>query len=210
MQSEDRMNDLHKALGDISSIRRQMAQSTEFRGYGPATLASTGVFAISAAGVQALWLPDPANHVPAYLAIWIWTAILSAALIGAQMHARTRRIHSGLADEMIRMAVEQFLPSVGAGALITIVLVRYVPVALWMLPGIWQVIFSLGVFSSCRFLPRPMLAAGAWYLMTGLVCIAVGDGRALSPWTMGIPYGAGQLLVAGILLFTTQEGGDES
>jgi hypothetical protein len=82
--------------------------------------------------------------------------------------------------------------------------------AFWMLPGIWQVIFSLGVFSSCRFLPRPMLAAGAWYLLTGLVCIALGGVRALSPWGMGIPFGAGQLLVAGILFFTAQEGGDES
>ena len=59
MQSEIRMNDLNKALGDISSIRRQMARSTEFRGYGPATLAATGVIAVVAAGVQALWLPDP-------------------------------------------------------------------------------------------------------------------------------------------------------
>ena len=203
------MNDLNKALGDISSIRRQMARSTEFRGYGPATLAGTGVLAVSAAGVQAVWLPDPANHISAYLSIWIWTAVLSAASIGLQMYTRTRRIHSGMADEMIRMAVEQFLPSVGAGALITIVLVRYVPAALWMLPGIWQVIFSLGVFSSCRFLPRPVAAAGAWYLLTGLVCIALADSRALSPWAMGIPYGAGQLLVAGILLFSTKEGQDE-
>jgi hypothetical protein len=203
------MNDLNKALGDISSIRRQMARSTEFHGYGPATLAGTGVLAVSAAGVQAVWLPDPANHISAYLSIWIWTAVLSAASIGLQMYTRTRRIHSGMADEMIRMAVEQFLPSVGAGALITIVLVRYVPAALWMLPGIWQVIFSLGVFSSCRFLPRPVAAAGAWYLLTGLVCIALADSRALSPWAMGIPYGAGQLLVAGILLFSTKEGQDE-
>jgi hypothetical protein len=209
MQSVYRMNDLNKALGDISSIRRQMARSTEFHGYGPATLAGTGVLAVSAAGVQAVWLPDPANHISAYLSIWIWTAVLSAASIGLQMYTRTRRIHSGMADEMIRMAVEQFLPSVGAGALITIVLVRYVPAALWMLPGIWQVIFSLGVFSSCRFLPRPVAAAGAWYLLTGLVCIALADSRALSPWAMGIPYGAGQLLVAGILLFSTKEGQDE-
>ena len=204
------MSDLHKALGDISSIRRQMARSTEFRGYGPATLASTGLFAFLAAGLQARWLPDPAKHISAYLGIWIWTAVLSGALIGTQMYTRTRRIHSGLADEMIRMAVEQFLPSVGTGALITIVLIRFVPVAVWMLPGIWQVIFSLGVFSSCRFLPRPMVAAGAWYLLTGLVCVAFGDSRALSPWAMGIPYGAGQLLVAGILFFTAQEGADES
>lgn len=190
-------------------MRRQMAHATEFHGYGPATLASTGVFAVSAAGVQALWLPNPANHIAGYLSIWICTAVLSSALIGTQMYTRTRRIHSGLADEMIRMAVEQFLPSVGAGVLITIVLLRYVPAAAWMLPGFWQVIFSLGVFSSCRFLPRMIGAAGAWYLLTGLACLAVGDSRALSPWAMGIPFGAGQLLVAGILLFTTQEGGDE-
>ncbi len=204
------MTDLHKALDDISSIRRQMAHSTQFRGYGPATLAATGVIAILAASSQSIWLPDPANHVPAYLSIWISTAVLSAALTGVQMYTRTRRIHSGMSDEMLRMAVEQFLPAVGAGLLITVVLVHFAPAALWMLPGLWQVIFSLGIFSSCRFLPRLMIAAGGWYLITGLVCISLGDSRALAPWTMGLAYGAGQLLVAGILLVATPEGTDES
>ncbi len=203
-------NNFQKALGDISSMRRQIARTTEFRGYGPATLAATGILSILAAAAQARWLRDPASHLGTYLSIWIWTAVAAAALIGTQMHARTRRIHSGLADEMIRMAVEQFLPSAVAGALITIVLVRYVPSAVWLLPGIWQVIFSLGVFSSCRFLPRAMIAAGSWYLLTGLVCIGLGDARALSPWAMGIPYGVGQLLVAGILFFHAREARDES
>ncbi len=197
------MNDLYKALGDISSIRRQMASTTEFRGYGPATLATTGLFAILAAAAQALWLPDPTHHISAYLGVWVSTATLSAALTGVQMYNRARRIHSGLSNEMLRMAAEQFLPSAAAGLLVTIVLLRYAPLATWMLPGMWQVIFSLGVFSSCRFLPRPMIAAGAWYLLTGLSCLAMGGNRALSPWTMGIAYGAGQLLVAAILLFST-------
>ncbi|MGB6691772.1 MAG: hypothetical protein WBE76_28360 [Terracidiphilus sp.] len=204
------MNDLNKALGYIGSIRRQMARSTEFRGYGPATLAGTGVLAILAASAQSLWLRDPANHIGAYLGIWVSTAVLSASAITAQMFTRSRRIHSGMADAMIRMAVEQFLPSVGAGALLTIVFARYVPAALWMLPGIWQVVFSLGVFSSCRFLPRPMPVAGGWYLLTGLICISLADNRALSPWVMGVPYGAGQLLVAAILLFGTREANDEA
>lgn len=203
------MNNLDKALGDISSIRRQVARSTEFRGYGPATLAATGGIAVLAAGVQAVWLSNPANRIPVYLAIWVSTAILSAALIAVQTVTRSHRMHSGMADEMIHMAVEQFLPAAGAGALLTIVLVGSVPSALWMLPGLWQITFSLGVFSSCRFLPRPMAAAGAWYLLTGLTCIALANGRALSPWTMGVSYGVGQLLVAGILLFTAQEGTDE-
>jgi len=199
------MNDLHKALGDITSIRRQMARSTEFRGYGPATLAATAAFAVLAAGAQALWVPDPVNHAGTYLGIWIWTALVSAGLIGVQMHTRSRRMHSGLADEMIRMAVEQFLPSAVAGALATVVLVRFAPQAQWMIPGLWQIVFSLGVFSSCRFLPRPMVAAGAWYLVTGLFCISLGDARAFSPWAMGIPYGVGQLMVTGILLVSAKE-----
>ena len=204
------MNDLHKALDDIHSIRRQVAHSTEFRGYGPATLAATGLFAIAAAAAQAAWVPDPANHIGAYLTLWIWTAALSAAVVAAEMFARTRRIHSGMADEMIRMAVEQFLPAVGVGGLLTFVLIRFVPSALWMIPGLWQVIFSLGIFSSCRFLPSMITVAGAWYLLTGLISIALADNRALSPWAMGIPYGAGQLMVAAILLFTARESSDEA
>jgi hypothetical protein len=187
-----------------------VARSTEFRGYGPATLAATGGIAILAATAQTLWLPDPANSIAAYLAIWISTAVVSAGLIGVQMVTRTHRMHSGMADEMIRMAVEQFLPAAVAGALMTLVLASSVPSALWMLPGLWQVIFSLGVFSSCRFLPRPMAAAGVWYVLTGMACIMLANGRALSPWAMGIPYGAGQLLVAGILFFTARKGSDES
>lgn len=204
------VNDLYKALGDISSIRRLMANTTEFRGYGPATLAATGVFAMVAAVAQARWVPDPVRHLSAYLAIWISTAVLSAALTGMQMYTRTRRLHSGLSNEMLRLAVEQFLPAVAAGLLVTIVLQRYVPSAAWMLPGLWLVIFSLGVFSSCRFLPRPMIAAATWFLLTGLSALAMGGARALSPWVMGISFGAGQLLVAAILQFSTSEGGDEA
>jgi len=48
------MRDLEKALADISEIRSQMARGTEFRGYGPATLAATGGLALLAAAGQAL------------------------------------------------------------------------------------------------------------------------------------------------------------
>jgi hypothetical protein len=204
------MNELYKALGDIGSIRRAVANTTEFRGYGPATLAATGAMALAAAAVQSRWVAEPGKHIAAYLAVWVATAVLSAALAGVQMYTRTRRMHSGLSNEMLRMAVEQFLPAAAAGMLVTVVLVRYVPQAVWMLPGLWLVIFSLGVFSSCRFLPRPMLAAGAWYLVTGLSALAIGGARALSPWVMGVSFGAGQLLVAAILLWCSpKESGDE-
>jgi hypothetical protein len=200
------MNELHKALGEISSIRRQVARTTEFRGYGPATLATTAVFAIVAAAVQARWAPNAAEHIAAYLSIWISTAVISAGLAGVQVYRRSQRVHSGMSNEMIRMAVEQFMPAAAAGLLITIVVLRAVPGTAWILPGLWQMIFGLGVFSSCRFLPRPMVAAGVWYLLTSLISMSFGDGRAFSPWVMGIAFGVGQMLVAGILLESARKG----
>ena len=197
------MRDLERALAEIGEIRSQVARGTRFQGYGPATFAATGLLAALAAVGQARWLPPASTAADpgAYLLLWCAVAVVSVALIGVEMVARSRRIHTGLADEMIRSAVEQFLPAGLAGALLTAVLWRYAPQSLWMLPGLWQIVFGLGVFSSCRFLPRPMLSVGAWYLASGLFCLAFASGgQALAPWAMGVSFGVGQLLVAAVLL----------
>jgi hypothetical protein len=194
------MRDLDKALADITAIRSQMARGAVFRGYGPMTMAATGVLAIAAAVIQALWLPDPAGNVLAYLGLWVTTATVSVVVIGVEMVARTRRIHSGLADEMIHAATEQFMPAGVAGVLLTVVLYRYAPQSLWMLPGLWQIVFSLGLFAACRSLPRPIFAAAVWYLAAGLASLAfANEAYAFSPYAMAVPYGIGQLFIAVVL-----------
>jgi hypothetical protein len=194
------MRDLDKALADITAIRTQMARGTEFQGYGPITVAATGVLALVAAGVQVILIPDPAAAVFSYLALWVATAAVSVFLIAIEMMARSQRIHTGLADEMIHTATEQFIPAGVAGTLLTVVLYRVGLDVLWMLPGLWQIIFSLGFIASCRSLPKPMFAIGVWYLASGLACLAYANGEhALSPWAMALPFGVGQLLMAAIL-----------
>jgi hypothetical protein len=205
------MEELDRALADITAIRSQLARGTEFRGYGPMTVAATGFVAVAAAGVQALWLPDPASELLGYVVIWVTTAAISILLIGIEMVARSRRIHSGLADAMIHAATEQFIPAGVAGALLTFVLFRFAPQSLWMLPGLWQIVFSLGIFASCRALPRPMFAAGVWYLATGLASLAFANGaHAYSPWAMAVPYGIGQLFIAAVLFWSVGEGDVEA
>ena len=39
------MSELQKALSEISAIRGHLARGAEFRGYGPSTLAATGLLA---------------------------------------------------------------------------------------------------------------------------------------------------------------------
>jgi hypothetical protein len=194
------MGDLERALAEITEIRSQIARGTEFRGLGAATLAATGALALLAAVAQGLWLAEPARHVEAYLTLWIGVAAACVMLIGIETVTRSARVHSGLAQEMILAAVEQFLPVVAAGALLTVVLFQTAAAVLWMLPGLWQIVFSLGIFASRRWLPPATALAGLWYLATGLACLAFASGsQALSPWAMGVPFGIGQTLIAVIV-----------
>jgi len=200
------MRDLNKALSDIAAIRSQMAQGAEFRGYGPITVAATGVLAFLAAVIEALWFPDAAAAALAYILLWVATAAISVILVGLEMVARSHRVHSGLADEMIHAATEQFIPAGIAGALLTFVIYRFAPESLWMLPGLWQIIFALGFLASCRSLPRAMYVVGVWYLAAGLSGLALASSaHTLSPWAMAVPFGIGQLLMAAILLGSGEE-----
>jgi hypothetical protein len=197
------MKELQQALSEIQSIRNQVARGTEFRGYGPASIAATGVLALLVAAVQAQWMTKhPQSDIMVWLAVWVATAAVAVLLSGIETFARARRVHVGFAREMVQSAVEQFLPAVMVGILLTVVLLRVASRECWMLPGLWELIFSLGVFASCRFLPRTMFAVGVWYLAAGLFCLAAAAAtRSFSPWLMGIPFGVGQLLVAAVLQF---------
>ena len=205
------MTELRQALDDINAIRTQVARGTQFRGYGPLSIAASGVLALLVAAAQSHWLADSASNLKWFLYIWISTAAVALLLSSIETIVRARRVHSGLAMEMIQAAAEQFLPCIVVGMLLTVVLMQVAPQDSWMLPGLWEVIFSLGVFASCRFLPRQMFAVGAWYLAAGLVCLLLASGHhALSPWAMGIPFGVGQLLIAAVLRYGFEEAVEES
>jgi hypothetical protein len=69
-----------------------------------------------------------------------------------------------------------------------------------MLPGLWCVLFSLGVFASYRLLPASVFWVGVYYLLCGVGNLWWGQGdNALAPWLMGVSFGGGQLLSAAIL-----------
>jgi hypothetical protein len=121
-------------------------------------------------------------------------------VVAAEAIRRSRVAHSGLADDMLVAAAEQFLPSAFAGVLLTLVLLARAPEALWMLPGLWQMILGLGMFAACRNLPPSLRVVAGWYMATGLANLAFAQGAfALSPWAMGLPVAVGEGLAAALL-----------
>jgi hypothetical protein len=204
------MSELRQALAEINAIRTQVARETQFRGYGPRSTAASGVLAILVASIQSLWLNAWQADARVFLMVWVSTAAVAAGFSAWETYVRTRKVHFGFSREMIQAAIEQFLPAMVVGLMLTVVLVRVAPQELWMLPGLWQLSFSLGIFASCRFLPRPMFAVGLWYLVAGLACLAIEGGpHAFSPWTMGIPFGIGQLFLAAVLKYGYEDSVEE-
>src|SRR3569833_24421 len=132
------MHDLARAMTDISAIREQLAQTTEFRGYAPTTLAATGAFALAVAGAQAHWLPASVNHMRAYVALWAAAAAVCVVLIAFETVNHSRQAHGGMATAMLQSALEQFLPAVVGGGLETVALLELAPQDLWLLPGLWR------------------------------------------------------------------------
>jgi hypothetical protein len=191
------VHELDKALADIVAIRSQIARQEGFRGYGPATVAGTGVLAAAVATGQ--WLGGVSAPFP-YFGAWILTAVVCVLLVGAEALTRARRLRSKLADSMILAAAADFVPAGMAGLALLFIFTRTNPENLWMLPALWQILLALGYFAASRSLPRSMVLAGAWYLVAGAATFAYSSaGHTLSPWAMGLPFAGGQILAAILL-----------
>ena len=199
---------LDEALAQISEIRQQMAQAQVFRGYRSATTGFTVLVAAAAAVVQSWWVPDPLHHVDAYLVVWCaggaWRASSSSA---SRWRCGRAARGSSLQRQITLVVVDQFAPCLVAGALFTYVVAQFTRELAWALPGLWAVLFSLGLFASRRFLPRGVFLIGGYYLLAGLVCLTLDPpAQALSPWTMGLTFGVGQALTACFLYWTLERG----
>jgi hypothetical protein len=188
--------ELRDALDQISEIRERMAKGQVFRGYRSVTTAFTAALAVLTSAAQARWVTNPKRDVDAYLWLWCAAALLSLAVVGAEMAIRAVRSGSALHRQMTLLAVDQFVPCLVAGALVTYAIGKFAGDTVWI----------LGVFASRRFLPRGVGIVAGYYLLAGLICLALGHhGRtALWPWTMAIVFGVGQSLAAGVLWWTLE------
>lgn len=192
--------DLHQALSQLDAIHAQVSRTEAFRGYRPLTVGTQGLLALAAAACQGLWLADPATQAGHYLQLWLTVAVLAVTIVSVDLAVDCWRSPSRFARRQTWQAIEQFLPCIIAGGALTWVLFQFAPASLPLLPGLWAMIFGLGVFSSSRQLPSAVIWVAIYYLLAGLGAIALARGEhAFSPWAMVATFGVGQLLTAVIL-----------
>jgi hypothetical protein len=203
------MPDLNRALTDVAAIRAQLAAGTVFQGFGPSVIALSGVLAAATWMAQSSFFGSASvQSIDVFLGTWIIVAVVASVLIGLEAIARARRVHGGLADALLFGALERFVPAGLAGAALAAVFYWYAPSALWLLPGLWQVLVGVGIASAARSLPGQINLVAGFYVLAGIaVLIIAAPDKQLAPWMMGLPFTIGQLLMAG-LLYVAREAPD--
>ena len=186
------------ALEQITAIRSQLAATEHLKSLRAVPVAASGVLALLAAVAQSVWLDAPLNYPRRYLLLWCGVALASAALAAVMVARRTLRCPLELSVANAWSAVRQFSPSLLVGAIVTTFVITRIPHLLWLLPGLWQLLFGLANLAAHRLLPRPAFLVGVAFLATGTCCLWFGE-RALDPWAMGLPFASGQLALAAIL-----------
>jgi hypothetical protein len=190
--------ELSHALAQIADIRHQISRTRHYRGFRAVTTWCTAAMALVAAMWQAVEFPTAANHPIEFVLLWVGIAIGCIGMTAVEIIRRYRNSDSPLQQELTPLAVEQFLPFIFVGGLLTWVLCQFAVGSVWMLPGLWQIFFGLGLLSSRRLFPTPTLFVGAFYVACGLFNLD-GNLSHFSPWAMAIPFGLGQCANAFIL-----------
>lgn len=195
--------EVRHAAAQIDAIFNHVARTQEFRGYRPLTVAATGVMGLIAAAVQPFVVPVPLVGVYGYVDLWIAVAVVSVLVVGIELAISYRRAGLSMERQLTKQAVQQFAPCLIAGGFITWLLADFHPEKIALLPGLWALCFSLGIFASIPFMTPKIMWVAAYYLCAGALSLYFGQGElALSPWLMGLSFGVGQLLMAGVLYFS--------
>lgn len=195
--------DVSRALDQIAEIHEQIAKAEVYRGYRSLPVAASGLIGLTGAWLQpeGLGTADPVEFVVYWLAI----AVCAAAVGGSEIAWNYVAHEDAPARRRTRQVVGQFLPSVVAGALISVSFARLNAALVPVLPGLWALCFGLGVFASRPYLPRATGWVALFYYAAGFALLGMASGgAALHGWWVAATFATGQLLAAFVLWYNLE------
>lgn len=201
---------IHQALADVRQIQAVLAKTERFRLLRATTVATTALLAIVGAGLQTWIVGNPSESPFLYAVYWsiIAGAGASCAVLATAWRywGRPTSWDRGLWFEASR----SFVPSLAVGGLLTAVIAMRYPEMAVALPGVWSLLFGLGVWSTTRIFPRAMTGVAAYYFIAGTAALVLAAKWPFSPLWMAVAFGGGQAIMCGVLAYDERQQSRES
>ncbi len=185
-----------RAMDNLRFIRETMERSGSFTHVSGLGGVLMGSVALVAAVVASM-----ATNDAEWLATWVAAAAISLAIAVGSMAQKSRADGASLLTGPGRKFLWSVTPSLLAGAVLTLVLVR--AGAIDLLPGIWLLLYGAGVVTGGSHSVRPIPLMGAGFMAAGTIAL-------LSPPAWGDFYMAagfgGFHIVFGIIIWRKHGG----
>lgn len=197
------MTDVGRALAQIAEIHEHLAKGEVYRGWRSVPVASSGLVGLVAAAWQsASGRPiEPWSFTAYWLVVGVVALVVGCSEIAWHYVARATESER----RQSRRVIGQFLPALVAGAIATGALVRLSPALATLLPGLWALLFGVGIFAARPYVPRASGWVALYYWTAGLILLWSSHGvDTLSPWAVGGTFGAGQLVAAAVLYWNLE------
>jgi hypothetical protein len=161
-------------MDNLRFIRETMERAGTFTavsGWGEMVIGITAIFAALIADMQ--------TQPIVWLAVWLAEAGIGVGVSFAFMAAKAHAANVPLFSGPMRKLLLSLAPPLLAGSLLTVVLFR--ASALDMLPGVWLLLYGVGVVSAGTYSVRIVPFMGAAFMLVGAAAL-------LSPPTWGLGY----------------------
>jgi hypothetical protein len=201
---------IQRALSELAEIRAQLDRTTSYQGFRSLATGFSALLAIVGGVLESTFVTDPQTQIDPYLAIWLGVAVASSLLAGSEMIIRgivSRKLQVWVTH---RKLVANLLPSLIVGSVLTLVIAEHALESsgagmIWSLPGMWAMVFGLGIFSCRQDLPRATGWVSAYYLFAGIVCLLINSQtHQLAPLQMVLLFGVGQTALGFVLFWNVE------
>lgn len=208
---------IERALSDIEEIRVRLNRTEAFVGFRSVAVGFSVLAVLGGSWAEMILVTHPQQDIGRFLIIWLAVAVASAIFALTEMGIRGRASGNRLVWRMHRSLVCQLMPSLLVGAALTALIFlnaknQLVPEASlgWALPGVWAMMYGLGLFQCSRNLPRSTQWVAAYFLVSGLsVLVGTRLGWSIDHLQMMATFGAGQLLLSGVLFWNLERTRDQ-
>lgn len=187
---------LMEALERINEIHGHMAKGEIYRGFQPKAIALSGSGGMLAAMLQTR-VVNPADP-RSFVLFWMCTAAICAIMAGPLLPFKVWAL-SPYERRRTLQVWGQFAPCLIAGGIVALGICYAMPESVKLLPGLWAIIFSLGIFSARPFLPRATGWIGVLYLVAGAWMLQNPMPISEPAWPLAITFFIGQYAGALVL-----------
>ena len=151
-------------MDNLRFIRETMEGATRFT-----DVSGIGEVAVGVTALAAAWLASRQGTSLGWLLVWLGEALLAFLITTAAIFWKARRSQESLFSQPGRRFALGLFPPFVAAALLTPVL--FMAGVIWVLPGLWLLLYGAGVVTGGAFSVRTVPVMGLGFMALGAVAI---------------------------------------